>query len=302
MMTSSAPPTTPPTSIWQAKGTLLLVLLLLALAGGEIAASLKQHADVPSDKAWAALAGQVRAQRRAGEPVLIAPAWIEPLARYHLGSQLELELQLLSDVDRYPRVWEVSARGRHHPWLSDLRPKRSWDYDGLTLSLYEKPAREVLFDFTRQIETARVERVGDDLVRCALEGKRFMCDKEQRWNWVGSYLAEVGHRPFRCIYAHAVENHLMRVSFDRVPLGSELRGYTGIDDFENRKRAQAPVLLTVRVDDEVVGSIRHLNDSPWRRFQLDTSRWSGKTADVKFEITTDAAYARVFCFAAETRR
>jgi hypothetical protein len=297
---------------------LLLLLLLIGLAIAETVALLVQHGAAPVETDWRAAADLLRTERKADEPLLIAPLWSEPLARNYVGDQVDLELWLLSDVDRHARVWELSSRGARHPWLVGLQPARSRAFGALRLALYEKPAPRVLFDFTRQIRRARVERIGDRVTRCAWEHQRFVCDPQQRWNWVGSNLAEVGHRPYRCVYAHAVDGHILRVTFPEVPLGKTIVGYTGIDDFENRKLSKKWVELTVKVGERTLGTIHHENSWPWRRFTLDTSSdaasaragsrppggtaaGAGATDQVRFEVTTEGAFARTFCFAAEMR-
>ncbi len=313
--------------------TLVLLLALVGLAGWELLAMLRQHAAAPREEDWRQAALTLQGNRKAGEPVLFAPFWVQPLGLRHLGAQLSdalpppgqqprpLELLLLSDVDRYARVWQVSLRGKQHPWLAGLKPTRSWQLGAVTVALFEKPAEEVTHDFTRTIAGAKVEKVGDRVVKCPWDGKQqlpsprslapssnpfptgqFLCDPLARWNKVGPHLAEVGHHPYRCIYAHPVEGHLMRITFPAARLGKRIVGYTGIDDFENRKRSQKPVQLSVRVDGREVGTVLHQNAWPWQRFSFETPEVDGKTAEVRFEVSADAAFARTFCFAAEARR
>jgi hypothetical protein len=289
----------------QARARLPLVALaLVALGGaGEALALVVQHLRAATDEDWRAAAAALRAERRRDEPVLFAPHWADPMGRAATAGQIDLELMLLSDVDRYPRVWELSVRGASHPFLAGSAPARSRRFGAVTLALHERKPEEVLYDFTRRVlDDARVERVGDRLTRCGREGRWFACDRAERWNRVGLQLAEVGHRPYRCIYAHPVDGHLMRLTFRAVPMGRALVGYTGIDDFENRKRSQKPVLLEVRAGEEILGTVRHDSAWPWHRFRFDTAALAGKSVEVRFDISAEGAYARTFCFAAETRR
>jgi len=282
---------------------LVAVAVVLLLGAVEVGATLVQHLAVPAASDWRAAAARLATTRRPDEPVLFAPIWVEPIGRSHVRD-LDMELLLLSDVDRYRRVFEVSTRGSRHPWLAGEKPARTWDFGGVRLSLFERtrPA-EVLFDFTRKIREAQVSRIGAQVTRCPWDGKRrFRCDPARGWNSVGPHVAEVGHRPYRCIFAHPVEGHVMRISFPAAAIGASLVGYTGIDDFENRKRADADVLLKVLVGPRQVGAIRHQNGWPWHRFALDTKEMAGQTHPVSFEISADRAFARTFCFAAESRR
>jgi hypothetical protein len=256
----------------------------------------------PAPEDWAAAADMLRAERHAGEPIVFAPDWVAPLGRHHTGDLLTLDLLTLSDVDRFGRVWQLSVRGADHRWLTGLSAVRTRSFGPVTVSLYEKPPAEVLFDFTARLREARVSRIGDRVRQCPRQDDRFVCDPRQRWNHVSQHLAEVGHRPYRSIYAHPVEGRVMRVAFPAVPLGAELVGYTGISDFENRKRADAPVKLDIYIGAKRVSSVLHQNHWDWRRFEIDTRSYAGQTHPVRFEITApEGAYARTFCFAAEAR-
>ncbi len=280
-----------------------LLLILLALVGWETGATIYQHARAPVTADWRAAATKLQAERAEGEPIIFAPHWIEPLGRLHFGRMLDLEQLLRSDVDRFPRVWQVSVRGAKHEWLGALEPTQRWRFNAVTVALYEKEAARVLYDFSQNIKQARVERVGAKLTRCTWQGDRFLCDKRQRWNWVGPRLAEVAHRPYRCIYAHPVDGHLMRLTFPEVLVGKTLVGYTGIDDFENRKKSKKPVMFQVTLGSNTLGTIRHESSWPWRRFTLDTSAHAGQKMPVRFEISApQGSFARTFCFTAEMRR
>ena len=245
----------------------------------------------------------VRAERKPAEPVLFAPHWVDPMGRRHMGESLKLKMLTLSDVDRFPRVWQMSIRGKRHPWLKGLAPSKTWNVGQVKVEIFDRKPATVLFDFTRSLlKSARVERQGHKLTRCPLSNGRFRCDPKQSWNWVGPHRAEVGHRPYRCIFAHPVDRQVMRVKFPSVRLGSSLVGYTGIDDFENRKKAKLAVLLTVNVSGKVLGSVEHRNEWAWRKFSLDTSRYTGQTHEVTFEVAARGAFARTFCFSAEARK
>jgi hypothetical protein len=278
---------------------------VLVLVAVEVGATLIQHGSAPREAHWKAAASKLEAVRDRGEPVLFAPGWVEPLGRLHMGDQIDLELLLLSDVDRHRRVFEVSVRGERHPWLEGERPKQEWELGQVRVALYEREApAEVLFDFTRRIAGAQVSLIGQKVTRCSWNAgqRRFACDPARSWNWIGPHLAEVGHRPYRCIFAHPVDGHVVRVTFPAAPMGRSLVAYTGIDDFENRKRSKVPVVLKVFAGPKEIYVIRHQNQWGWRRFAVDTKAHAGQTHPVSFEISTPAAFARTFCFSAETRK
>lgn len=282
---------------------LILLLALLGLVGWESIATFTQHLAAPTTADWQAAAVKVRQERKPGEPALFAPTWVDPLGRLHLGDQLEMDLLTRSDVDSFARAFEVSIRDKHHAWLAGWKRERAWTLGAITVAAYVNPApAQVLYDFTRRIREAQVDRIGPQVLRCPWQEKRFVCEQARSWNWVGPHLAEVGHRPYRAIFAHAVDGHVMRITFPSVPVGSTLVGYTGIDDFENRKRSQTPVLLKILIGPKVVATIQHPNDGAWPRFTVDTREHAGQTHPVSFEVTSPLAYARTFCFSAETRK
>ncbi|MCC6747270.1 MAG: hypothetical protein IT371_06400 [Deltaproteobacteria bacterium] len=288
----------------------LLLAALLALLAVELGATLVQHLRVPSETDWQAASKAVRRDwRRYGDALLFAPAWVDPLGRQHLGDLLTLESASLSDVDRFSRVYQVSVRGGVHPFVAGLRPSSTDRFGGVTVTRYDKPAEKVTYSFYHRLGEAQVERAGPTPARCVRQPHpygatriRFVCDDRASWNWVGQHLAEVNHRPYHCIYAHPFEGHRMRVTFPNVPRSRRLVVYTGLDDFENRKKSKAPVTLEVFVGERRVGQIRHDSDSPWRRTELGFGETSGAALHpVRFEVTTDLAYARTFCFTAEAR-
>lgn len=283
----------------------VLAVLVLLLVAVEVSATLIQHGSAPREAHWRAAASKLAAVREKGEPVLFAPAWVEPIGRLHMGDQIDLELLLLSDVDRYRRVFEVSVRGERHPWLQGERPKQEWELGQVRVALYERASpAEVVYDFTRRIAEAQVAMIGREVRRCGWEAarNRFACDPARGWNWVGPHLAEVGHRPYRCIYAHAVDGHVVRITFPAAVVGRNLVAYTGIDDFENRKRSDVSVVLKIFIGPKQLYVIRHQNRWGWRRFAVDTKAFAGQTHPVSFEVSTPAAFARTFCFSAETRK
>ncbi len=300
---------------WRRDRPVYLLLALLLLIGWEATATVYQRFAAPTEADWQRAAKLLGEQRKQGggdrEPLLFAPLWVEPLGRYHFRRMVDLELSTLSDVDRFERIWQVSIRGARHPWLAGKQPSRVWEAGRVKLSLFasSRPAK-VLYDFHDQLGRATVDRAGPSPARCRRTmiprarrrpGPRFVCDARRRWNWVGWHLAEVGHRPYRCIFAHPVDNHRMRIAYDDVPLGDQLVVYTGIDDFENRKKAQGKVVLQVFIDDQRVATVDHQNAWPWHRSEIDTAGHAGKRGKVRFEISTSVAYARAFCFTGDTR-
>jgi len=284
------------------RGSIPIVALILvaSLAIWETVAALVQHERAPTDDQWRAAAEQLRTQWQAGDAVVIAPSWAEPVGHQHLAELFTLDMASLSDIDRFRRVWELSIRGVRHHWLQQYRPTKTSRHGAVTLSLYNKQAQQVVFDFTANIARARVQLLGDRLRSCRWDGQRFGCSR-RGWNWVGKHLAEVAYRPYRCIYAHPAPQQRLLITFANVRLGNTLVGYTGIDDFDARKASTAPVLLQTYIDNRMVSSILHQNDWPWTRFEINTSEFAGHNHRLRFEVSAEQTYKRPFCFHMEAR-
>lgn len=277
----------------------LFALLLLGLIGWEAGAGVLQKQAAAKETDWAAAAAELRKLRKKGEPILIAPLWAEPVGRAQLAGMLNLELATLSDVDRFSRIYELSIRGARHPWLKALTPTTTRRHGAVTLAIYKQEPKTVLYDFGEQLSTATVSTAPPHQP-CLFSGKRFNCGG--RGQWVGRYLAEVDHRPYRCIYAPPAAGRRLRIEYPAVPIGTKIVLYSGIDDFENRKKAKGAVRLQVFVDEKLVGGVLHQNDWPWYRVEADTKTLDGKRLPIRFEITSDRALFRSFCFHAEARR
>jgi hypothetical protein len=61
------------------------------------------------------------------------------------------------------------------------------------------------------------------------------------------------------------------------------------------------VHLRFSVGQELVGKVRHADGQGWKGFELDTSAFAGKTADLVAEISSDAGNRRMYGFEAITR-
>ena len=61
--------------------------------------------------------GRRRLVRRhhAGDLIVFAPAWVDPVGRLHLGDLIPIEMAARMDADRYGTIWELSIRGARAP-------------------------------------------------------------------------------------------------------------------------------------------------------------------------------------------
>ena len=250
------------TSISKAIPALLVIVSLWEA----YAAHRDAHA-VPGDDAWQAAAEVVRAERRAGDLIVFAPEWIDPVGRLHLGDLISIDDAGRMDAAKYARIWELSIRGAHAPEVRDLAPVFERDVDGVTVRRFERAPEVVVADVR--------DRPGGSVV-----------------------LAEVGFAPHRCVQAVPQPGHPIRISYPQLPLGTKLVGYAGLADVFTRRDIRAPGFLSIEIDGREAASVTLGVDDGWVRFEIPTPPGP---ADVTFVAAADAPQ-RLICFAAETRQ
>ena len=252
----------------------LPALLLVAIAGWEIAATWRAATSVPDDVAWARAAKVVRAGYRPGDLIVFAPAWVDPVGRMHLGDLIPLEMAARMDAARYGRIWELSIRGARSPDTRGLSPVETTDL-GVTVRRFERAPATILADVRERIATAKS---GGATPRVEL--------------------TEVGYAPHRCILIVPQPGKPARLTFPQLPLGRELVGYVGIADAFTRRDDRTPVKLGVEIAGKPVASATAGVDDGWVRFAATTAPGA---ADVTF-VATATRPGRQLCFAVEARQ
>lgn len=286
-------------SIAYSKSLAILLLLICVIAIWEITTTIYQHKTALSDSDWKKLSALIKKEHKKGQPILVAPFWTTPIAYKHLGDRIDLNLASLSDVDRYKEVYLISAYGKKHPWLKGQKPFKEWNEGKIRLALFKKVPVEVIFDIRDRIKEAKVE-ITSPQTACRPSPRGFEC--RGRKYWVGKKLAEVGHKAYRCIYAHPIASKKISIRFDKVEIGKELVGYRGIDDFASRRLGKGNVMLDIYLDEEKIAKIVHHNDAGWKQFKANTEKYLGQRRTLRFEISTDNPAYRTFCFHAELRK
>lgn len=260
--------------------SVLPAVAVLALAAWEIVATVRADVDVPGDVAWAAAAAQVRARHQAGDLIVFAPAWNDPVGRLHLGDLMPIDDVARMDAARFGTIWELSIRGARAPETAGLATTDVTTVQGVTVRRFTQPPAVVLADVVRAAGTATVDGRG---------GRPTVV------------LAEVGFAPHRCVQVTPAPNQTVRVTFPAMALGRELVGYVGLADIFKRREVTAPARLDVELGGATQASVTMTNTSGWQRFAVPTTPGA---ADVTFAITAVGAGARdrQVCFAAEARQ
>ncbi len=289
----------------------------------ELGAHVVQIRSVAPESDWVAAREFVAAHVQPDDLIAFAPGWVDPVGRQQFGPGLAtLEREARADETRFPRAFEVSVRGAHLAALEGWRPAAKERFGGVTVTTLENPApAHVLDDLVSRVDPAhlRVSRVDggrDGLeTECpfgraapisgglgsgpSMPAGRFMCPGS---SGVGpSVVADLDYRPHRCIYAPGVGgNSILRLRFLDVAFGHMLHGHHALYVEAERNRTGAPVTITFKAGDSVVGAVTHHDGDGWREFEFDTSSLAGQRADLVAEITSTGDH-RLYCFEADTR-
>jgi hypothetical protein len=276
-----------------------LALALGVLATWESARALVAPARVVPAADWDAAADEVRAELKPGDLIVFAPRWADQVGRAHLGDVIPVDMAGRADADRYARVWEVSIRGARADETRGATRVRETRHGRVTVALYQKPAVEIVHDFTAALAEARVvsrARGGTDEQPCFADGAGgFRCGSTV----IERRTLEVDYRPRRGVLAPVVGARVVAIEFADVTLGGKLVGYTGMHDFNSRKHADGPVDFRVEIDGRERLGVRHKNDDGWRRFEVDTEPGKHRVA---FLISAPDPSWRTFGFHAEARK
>jgi hypothetical protein len=294
----------------------------------ELVAHLYFRNRTPRLEDYAALQPVVSELRKAGELVAVSPYWAEPNLRWALGD----ELLPLRDVarpenSRYAAAIEVLLPGANSAF-PDWKVETSQRVDGFVVERRTNPDHQpVAFDFVDVFAGPHVEQhvsveVGRDRVSrtpCAFKSnarvtngglgghatfpsERFECSSTES-DFVGlTVIEDQDYHPRRCLWAHPPSGKRHKVvKYQHVKLGKRITGFTGAPYLIDRETKGAVIELTVVVDGETVGEMRHENGDGWKGFAVATEKFAGGEHQVEFEVFADSTKKRDFCFYADVR-
>lgn len=303
------------------RGLRYLWLLIPGLGVGELGAHLSFSARAPAIDAWRALAPAVRAQKRAGEPVVVAPEWAEPLARHAFGDAVFPLAELArADDESLSRVLEVSALGARHAGTSGFRIVSETEQAGFTLRVLENPrplrARYRLLEHVSPSELTVTVVEGEQSTPCvfsdrarvfagglhgpvAFPRERFVCPGPAS-AFVGiTVIDDQDYRPRRCLWAQPPPGGVLKLVFADVPFSAALRGFAGVSYFLFRDGDAPPVTLALASQGIAFGRYEHHDRSGWHGFRLATPALAGKRAPLELEVSAPGNESRDFCLALE---
>ncbi len=286
----------------------------------ELVAHVAQVNNVVPDADWDGARAAVEAEWKPGDLVVFEPEWADPIGREHFGDKLAgIADEARPDDTRFARAFEVSIRGFHDPELEGWRKVGTRKVGAVTVTTLENPAPAHLVDdlvdhaSPSGMSVARVDRGSESECRWthgatsagglgggpATPGDKFSCGGNA---FVGvSLIHDLGDRPRRCFFAPTAGGaSIVRVRFENVAFGGALHGHLGMAQFNERDRNGAPVTVTWRAGDRILGKVTHVDGDGWKGFELSTSDLTGQHAELIADVASSGS-GRQFCFEADTR-
>lgn len=293
-------------------------LILLAVAVVEVVGHYVVQARVVGDDDWHRASARVRAEWQAGDLVVPAPEWTDPLMRRELGDLLGLSDAGRADIDRYQRLWSLSVRG-HRPREAPARePDFTEQVGAVRILRWDLTPERVLYDFVEHVGQAQVAigqtpcrwqtsrpRGGGLGVGPMEPASRHLCDPQRRpWLWVGATVEEDLHlQPRHCIWQHPASPEVISATFRDVPLGDRVVLAGDLYYEHERMLEHGPVSVGVFLGDVEIGRMIHRDGDGWKELTASTrvpSR-AGDRGDVRVEVTAPNPDLRSLCWAATTR-
>jgi hypothetical protein len=299
--------------------------LLVPLFGlAELGAHFYFARRAPNAEEWSAVRPLVASWHKAGDAVVIAPYWAEPMARLAFGDELmPIRDVARPDVTRYTGALEVSILGGRAPELEGWKVAREERKGKFTLRAVQNPSPvNVTFDFTDHIDPSvaavRVDRA-TGAAECTFSASavvesgglggapvypaaRFACAGQPTHVFVGvTIIDDEKSHPRRCIWSHPPSDGELVTRFRDVPLGSKIHGHAGAGWLIERDRAVSPFTIKVLVAGQEVGQVVHQPGDFWKGFELPLAEPAARrTADVEFRVSAPGGGTHV-CFEADSR-
>ncbi len=298
------------------------VAVVPAIALLELLAHVWQTTRVVPEKDWLAARDAVKAMVRPDDLIVFAPRWADPLGRRYFGDGLAtLAREAAPDFTRFPRAIEVSIRGGHTEELEGWAKAAEQRAGAITIRTLANPAPvKILDDLVEhatpdRVRVSHVDGAREDECRWgrtfaqtgglgfgpAVPADRFTCAGGA---FLGvSVVAALDYTAHRCLYAPPPSgtNALLRIRFSSVAFGKILHGHHGLYVEAERNKDGAPVTLTLRVGDRLLGQLVHHDGDGWKSFELPTDDLAGQSAELVAEVASPNGHRRMYCFEADTR-
>jgi hypothetical protein len=274
------------------------IVVLLALV--EAVNAVVAPACAPDDKDWRAAAAKVRGGFRAGDLVVAAPGWADPMMRLQLGDLVPMSVAGRMDAGRFGRIWEISQRGARAAETQGAHLASTSRHGALSVKLWETPAARVVYDFLAEWQKATllVATADQGEMPCWMAPTKFQCGEGTS---LGPELLEIDTTPRNGLAVEPHERTTTILEYADASFGRALVVAAGLHNVWLRKSGDGKVHVRVLADGRELGSVDATSVSGWALRRFDTSDLAGRQGRVRFEITTDKAHGRHLGFAAEAR-
>jgi hypothetical protein len=276
----------------------------------------------PAAEDWAVSAELVDRLRQRGDLLVVAPAWLEPLARSALGDErLPLADLARADESNYRFALELSALGARAPELAGWRELGRAANGPFVVRRLAQPQPELaLYRAIEQLRPEALRVVTESFgVEAACEfdphaaasagglgghlafpRQRFRCAGDESVFVGASVIDDARYRPRRCVAARPPAQGVLRLSFRDVPFGERLVGYAG-SSFLLARTSERSVEIRLSVGGESLGRHRARDDQGFHRFEFSTAHFRGMRRELELELDGDPGRDADFCFLVETR-
>jgi hypothetical protein len=300
-----------------ARSLLFGLVPLLGLA--ELALQQYFAQKAPNFAAYAALAPELLKLKQAGVPVVVAPAWAEPLVRQAAPAAFPLAELARPDDSGFDAFLQVSLMGQAAPELEGFAVDQTKKLGPFEVTLRKNPKPErVLFDFVAAVDAGEVEvftetdepgqrqscsytrharfTTGGLHGHVAYPAQRFECDGA-RFVAV-SVIDDQNYRARRCVLAQPPSSGHLVLRFSSVPASRKLVGFAGYSYFLARDLEVPQAELGVSEGAQPLGIQRPNGARGWSRFELLRSPTTGV---VEVSLRRLTRTAPDLCFALEAR-
>jgi hypothetical protein len=297
-------------------------LLVPVLGLGELGAHLWFAFRPPNEAQWRQAAPRLTLLRKESDLVVIAPQWAEPAARMVLGDKvMPVRDVARPDESRYATVMEISILGQRSKYTKGWPETQRESVGKFEVRRLQNPGfRPVIYDFVDHLNGADAAAVVHDaqdqpctwseraqLFAGGLGGAptfpaaRFVCPAPMHVFAGVTVVEDQDYLPRRCIMMHAPDKGYVEARYRDVPLGSEIRGHSGMRMIIERELAGAPIVLEVYVDGQKVGQDVHDDGQFWKAWRIELGSWAGKRGEVAFRVSSPREAQRQMCWEADTR-
>lgn len=254
--------------------------------------------------------------KQPGMPVVVVPAWAEPLVRQAAPAAFPIPELARPDDASFSHFLEVSLLSGEAESLRGFALEQVKQVGPFRLSVRKNPKPEpTRFDFVAAVERGeaqlRVENA-DGVRACswrshgrtatgglhghvAYPAARYECGGGR---FVGvSLIDDEQYRPRRCILLQLPDDGRVILRFQGVPASQRLRGFAGFSYFLERDVTSPQAELELSEAGQTLGSFQRAGAQGWAAFE--TAR--GRSGDVEVALRRLRRGATDFCFALEAR-